>query len=1632
MDEQIDLGVKVNSKDVDVLAGKFNKVDESLQSVLSHLSELEKKIKDLSSAKVNIGKSGKATSSKETVHIAKNTYYSSANPESKGFKQATNDFHKYQEEQIKYIQEQIRTQERITSNQKKLAEAEAKTAKAKLLMAQKAEDKNSPERRKAKSAWTEMITGSRNFRAYREKHPEYFITGGQNASPRVQTSRALGEIGNKVGSLGAGGRVAGDLMSIAGSMLKAPAVGFATALAKGAEAVIDFSKAAVQAYSEIQSIKTQLGVVFSNETQANAMFGEISQYAVKSPFGVQQTSELAVLLKQSGVYASDLMNTLRMIGDTAGGNMEKMKRIANNYAQIVSIGKASMLDMRQFAYAGIPIFEAISKELGVSQQELRKLISDGKVTSDIVEKVFKDLTGVNGIFENATAKGAKTLKARLQNLADAKQLAMANAGQYIAGIGTQYGNDSILNKFVDMAEGFFSWMEEKFNLTNIEKDVNTIAQSNKRIDALEKLLEQAESMGDKDLVNIIKSELDYQKSLYDVDKIRAIYAESYDIKNSKLQDYGRQFGTMRESDVAARLSDTRREYVNLSNRLNEEIAGRSQGFGSAMTDEELEKMKAQILVYGELIESLESFKKAIDESKKTTEEEIKANRERNLLNAQQSAFDSAKKVVDQKTSFTSSFDQLYSMWTSSDEYKKQQEEEQRKTLEEAQKLLKELDNFVDDLGNVDLPALVQQMGFGNYNEFINKTGALDPSRKLNVVEGKSDLQMTQDRKLLLNQWLAVSGKIENELGRKGQWEAINQFGRSSAASQLNDAKTNKQFFDNFSKILTNQLDILKSLAVSSKTDTDKQYYAELYNSLLGSTYEFNVNTKGKDAKIETAARGAVQEFISLWKRILASSTGLSTQGMTGTKQTIENYRDDMAIRNMTSGVLTAALKTMGIDSAMGLVKTSGNALKLKGDTGYTYQVDWKETKKALHDFATQLSASTEVISAYKKGLEDELNAYQELIAAGYTQSESQDLNQQKFVSSKTYEKLADSGSQLVNAFGEVLETAEGLQVSYNTKTNKWTDSNGNEVQVEQLKMTGKLFELIKEEMPRLRQELHEANVAEAKNKVLNGMSNSVFDTRILKQFIQTQTYDDKLSFLMENSEYYKTVLTSGLEELKTIRKEDKTLKYSSLKDKTVDDILIQSSLYQSKGFEELLKRQKELDEKAFDPETELSTGALSREEEKEYNEITSKINVIKQSYEAVNEALESAVEDSASLLKSDEYKSLLQLKQDAQKDKIRTNALMNITNFAQYGNSNPNARNLSPEHYEGWRGAKARFLKYGYGASRDYDMEDLYIQAAKQRNLAGQNKNQFGIDTDKFLDADGNLKAEFLGEEGEKNLLNALTEADKEIIKMNQSLMDTSDIFVQLGNDITKAFTDLGKGVWEKPFEKLGENLMLSKEASEGLDDIFKSLTASLLNAAGEAMVKAGWDLVSRGALDGNYAMIAGGLALAAAGGFVSGIGSGMTQKKDDQDDSDKLNKLKDDLLALLRQAREDSIYYENTLRHKRAISSNDSLNVKNVHDAIITPRGDVVNTDPKDYLIATKTPKTLVGGGSPTINFNVIDKSTGIVVTQQKSTYDSETNTIDFEAIIESKVQEVIATTKGDDAFAAREMRINGRQVIA
>lgn len=201
---------------------------------------------------------------------------------------------------------------------------------------------------------------------------------------------------------------------------------FAEGLKKAGKAVLNFASEAKDAYIEIEKVKTNLGVVYGTQGEADRIYQEIAQYAVKSPFGVQQTAEQATLLKQSGVENADVMNILKMFGDLAGGNQEKFNRIALNFSQITANETANARNLRQFTMAGIPIYEALSKTMGIDKSEVRNAVKKNEVSASDIEKALKSLTQEGGPFFQAVEKGARTMAARITNLNDVKQIAQAN------------------------------------------------------------------------------------------------------------------------------------------------------------------------------------------------------------------------------------------------------------------------------------------------------------------------------------------------------------------------------------------------------------------------------------------------------------------------------------------------------------------------------------------------------------------------------------------------------------------------------------------------------------------------------------------------------------------------------------------------------------------------------------------------------------------------------------------------------------------------------------------------------------------------------------------------------------------------------------------------------------------------------------------------------------------------------------------------------------------------------------------------------------------------------------------------------------------------------------------------------
>lgn len=256
----------------------------------------------------------------------------------------------------------------------------------------------------------------------------------------------------------------------------------------------------------------------------------------------------------------------------------------------------------------------------------------------------------------------------------------------------------------------------------------------------------------------------------------------------------------------------------------------------------------------------------------------------------------------------------------------------------------------------------------------------------------------------------------------------------------------------------------------------------------------------------------------------------------------------------------------------------------------------------------------------------------------------------------------------------------------------------------------------------------------------------------------------------------------------------------------------------------------------------------------------------------------------------------------------------------------------------------------------------------------------------------------------------------KEMDGLKDSLTSTFDNFV-LGQ-IKNSMESIGAGLreWAEETSETGQ-------AWKNFGKNFVNATKSMTEQMGSLMVSAGLKML----IDGDKSM---GIALLLAGG-MNQIVSGFLKPDDDKEIDKKieiLKALKSDLKELIAQAKADAIYYEKEVSHKKALTTNQSLT--KVNDAIITPSGNVINTHPDDWLIATKTPQTLgnTKTSAPVVNLSIVNNSG-----QQlsiKKTQTSSNGEVNIEAIIEGVVGQGIADGKFDGALAAREVRNAGRNV--
>lgn len=198
--------------------------------------------------------------------------------------------------------------------------------------------------------------------------------------------------------------------------------------------------------AQIEKYTTGFTNMLGSAQAAQEAMQAIQEDAARTPFDVASLTQANQLLISAGENAAYSRKVINALGDavsaTGGGNAE-LSRMAANLQQIANVGKAAAIDIKQFAYAGINIYQILADYTGKSVQEVQNMT----ISYDLLSQALIAASEEGGRYYNAMDTQSQTMNGRISTLKDnVSQLAGLMTGDLSSGIGVVIGhlNDMVV------------------------------------------------------------------------------------------------------------------------------------------------------------------------------------------------------------------------------------------------------------------------------------------------------------------------------------------------------------------------------------------------------------------------------------------------------------------------------------------------------------------------------------------------------------------------------------------------------------------------------------------------------------------------------------------------------------------------------------------------------------------------------------------------------------------------------------------------------------------------------------------------------------------------------------------------------------------------------------------------------------------------------------------------------------------------------------------------------------------------------------------------------------------------------------------------------------------------------------
>jgi len=170
--------------------------------------------------------------------------------------------------------------------------------------------------------------------------------------------------------------------------------------------------------ADAESAQVAFATLLGSSELAKKALSDLQGFAASTPFELGDLRNASKLLLNAGVSTDELIGRMTMLGDIAAGTGKPINDFAQIYSKVKATGKVSLETLNQLAERGVPIYDALAKQLGVSREEMLKMISRGEVGFNDMHNSLAGMSEEGGTFAGGMKAQSTTLAGLFSTMKD--------------------------------------------------------------------------------------------------------------------------------------------------------------------------------------------------------------------------------------------------------------------------------------------------------------------------------------------------------------------------------------------------------------------------------------------------------------------------------------------------------------------------------------------------------------------------------------------------------------------------------------------------------------------------------------------------------------------------------------------------------------------------------------------------------------------------------------------------------------------------------------------------------------------------------------------------------------------------------------------------------------------------------------------------------------------------------------------------------------------------------------------------------------------------------------------------------------------------------------------------------------